>query len=87
MEDFIRVMARMHTLDLDELGLAQYLAHVPTTAPEAALNEVDLALTQWEDFLAGYTEPLITYARRLAAPQRARPRSIGSRSCRATPGR
>ena len=62
MEDFIRVMARMHTLDLDELGLAPYLAHVPTTAREAALNEVDLALKQWEEFLASYTDPLITYA-------------------------
>lgn len=62
MEDFIRVMARMHTLDTDELGLAPYLAYVPTNAREAALNDVDLALTQWKDFLADYHDPLITYA-------------------------
>jgi aminoglycoside phosphotransferase (APT) family kinase protein len=61
MEDFIRVMARMHTLDLDELGLAEHMPYLPTTAEEAALGEVDLALAQWEGFLAGYTEPLITF--------------------------
>jgi aminoglycoside phosphotransferase (APT) family kinase protein len=62
MEDFIRVMARMHTLDIDELGLAPYLAYVPTNASEAALNDVDLALRTYDRFLAHYTEPLITYA-------------------------
>lgn len=61
MEDFIRVMARMHALDLDELALAPYMPYLPTTAEEAALEEVDLALRQWKDFLAGYTEPLITF--------------------------
>ena len=62
MEDFIRVMARMHTLDVDELGLAPYLAYVPANANEAALNDVDLALRTYEGFLADYSEPLITYA-------------------------
>src|SRR6478735_9115519 len=32
MEDFIRVMARMHTLDVDALGLTPYLAWVPADA-------------------------------------------------------
>ncbi len=62
MEDFIRVMARMHALDVDELGLAPYLAYVPTNAREAALNDVDLALRTHDGFLARYCEPLITYA-------------------------
>lgn len=62
MEDFIRVMAKMHTLDLDELGLAPYMPYHPTTPAEAALADVDLALRQWDHFLAGYTDPLITYA-------------------------
>ncbi len=61
MEDFIRVVARMHQLDLDELDLARHMPYVPTTPAEAALNDVDLALSQWADFLAGYQEPLITY--------------------------
>lgn len=61
MEDFIRVMARMHTLDLDELGLAEYMPYLPTNASEAALGEVDIALTQWEGFLSSYTDPLITF--------------------------
>ena len=61
MEDFIRVIARMHQLDLDELGLADAMPYLPTTAQEAALNDVDLALEQWESFLATYNEPLISY--------------------------
>ena len=62
MEDFIRVMARMHTLDVDALGLTPYLAWVPADARDAALADVDLALRIHERFLAGYCEPLITYA-------------------------
>jgi aminoglycoside phosphotransferase (APT) family kinase protein len=62
MEDFIRVMARMHTLDVDELGLAEHIPNVPTNAREAALNDVDLALQANGRFLATYCEPLITYA-------------------------
>jgi aminoglycoside phosphotransferase (APT) family kinase protein len=61
MEDFMRVIARMHQLDPDELDLTRHMPNVPSTPAEAALNEVDLALTQWADFLSGYTEPLITY--------------------------
>ena len=61
MEDFIRVIARMHLLDPDELDLTRHMPNVPTTPAEAALNDVDLALTQWAWFLADYHEPLITY--------------------------
>jgi aminoglycoside phosphotransferase (APT) family kinase protein len=62
MEDFVRVIARMHTLDVDALGLAEYFPSVPSTAREAALNDVDLALATYDRFLASYCEPLITYA-------------------------
>jgi aminoglycoside phosphotransferase (APT) family kinase protein len=62
MEDFIRVVARMHTLDVDALGLAEHFAHVPADAREAALNDVDLALATYDRFLVRYCEPLITYA-------------------------
>lgn len=61
MEDFIRVIARMHQLDLDALGLADAMPYIPTTPQEAALNDVDLALEQWESFLATYHDPLISY--------------------------
>lgn len=61
MEDFIRVIARMHLLDPDELDLTRHMPNVPTTPAEAALNDVDLALTQWAWFLADHHEPLITY--------------------------
>jgi aminoglycoside phosphotransferase (APT) family kinase protein len=61
MEDFIRVIARMHRLDPDELDLTRHMPNVPTTPAEAALNDVDLALTQWAGFLEHYHEPLITY--------------------------
>jgi hypothetical protein len=51
----------MHTLDLDELGLAPHMPYLPTNPAEAALSDVDLALTMWQGFLEHYTEPLITY--------------------------
>ena len=61
MEDFIRVIARMHTLDLASLGLDDVMPYIPTTPREAALNDVDLALEQWAAFLDTYHDPLITY--------------------------
>lgn len=61
MEDFIRVIARMHTLDLDELGLADVMPYIPTTPQEAALNDVDLALEQWAGFLEHYSDPLLSF--------------------------
>jgi aminoglycoside phosphotransferase (APT) family kinase protein len=61
MEDFIRVMARMHTLDLDALGLDDVMPGRPTTPADCALGEVDLNLRSWHHFLADYTEPLVTY--------------------------
>ena len=61
MEDFIRVIARMHQLDLTDLDLADVMPYIPTTPQEAALNDVDLALEQWSSFLATYHDPLISY--------------------------
>ena len=48
MEDFIRVIARLHTLDLADLGLDDVMPYLPTTPQEAALNDVDLALERRE---------------------------------------
>jgi aminoglycoside phosphotransferase (APT) family kinase protein len=61
MEDFIRIVARMHTLDLGALGLDDVMQYKPVTATECALCEVDLILSQWRQFLDRYTDPLISY--------------------------
>ena len=61
MEDFIRVVARMHQLDLDSLSLDDIMEPRPTTGREAALGEVDVIVGQWSHFLDGYTDPLTTY--------------------------
>ncbi len=62
MEDFIRVMARMHTLDPDEIGISSEMPEVPASAERAALGEVELVLERWKRFLRSYREPLLTYA-------------------------
>lgn len=61
MEDFMRVVARMHTLDLDALGLDDVMLHKPTTPEEAALGEVDVIAGQFRQFLDGYHDPLTVY--------------------------
>lgn len=61
MEDFIRVIARMHRLPLENLGLDDVMPYIPSTPQEAALNDVDLALEQWASFLSTYRDPLISY--------------------------
>jgi len=61
MEDFMRVCARFHDLDLDALGIDDVMEPRPTTAREAALNEVDFICRQWERFLDGYDDPLTVY--------------------------
>jgi len=40
MEDFIRIVARLHTLEPDQLGLDDVILERPTTPEEAALGEV-----------------------------------------------
>lgn len=61
MEDFMRVCARMHQLDLDSLGIDDVMEPRPATAREAALGEVDVICRQWKPFLDGYDDPLTVY--------------------------
>jgi aminoglycoside phosphotransferase (APT) family kinase protein len=61
MEDFVRIVARLHALDIDALGLDEIVGDRPSTAEECALGDVDAQLRQFASFLAGYTDPLITY--------------------------
>lgn len=61
MEDFMRVVARMHALDLDTLGIDDVMTRRPSNAREAALDEVDVIVGQWKGFLADYRDPLLSY--------------------------
>ncbi|MBT4518973.1 MAG: phosphotransferase family protein [Halieaceae bacterium] len=61
MEDFIRVVAILHGLDLEALGLDDIMPYKPTNASECALNELDFVLAQWRQFLDDYSDPLISY--------------------------
>ena len=61
MEDFMRIVARMHKLDLDALGIDDVMTPRPKNAEEAALGEVDVIVEQWQHFLEGYVDPLTTY--------------------------
>jgi aminoglycoside phosphotransferase (APT) family kinase protein len=61
MEDFIRVIARLHALDIDTLGLDEALGERPEDARACALGDVDAQLRQFASFLDGYTDPLISY--------------------------
>ena len=61
MEDFMRVVARMHALDLDALDLDDIMEPRPKNAEEAALGEVDVIVRQWKHFLDDYTDPLTVY--------------------------
>jgi aminoglycoside phosphotransferase (APT) family kinase protein len=62
MEQFIDGIAAMHRLDLDALDLPDLAGlRRPSTARECALAEVETIVATWSDFLASYTDPLITY--------------------------
>ena len=61
MEDFIRVIARLHQLDLDDLGLDDILGERPQSPQACALEDVDNQLSQYERFLSGYADPLLSY--------------------------
>lgn len=61
MEDFIDVVARLHQLDNEQLGLVDILGPLPESAAACALGDLDLQLEQFQAFLGNYTEPLITY--------------------------
>lgn len=61
MEDFMRVVARFHLLDPDELGLDDVMLYRPKTARDCALQEVDELVAQWGFFMKDYCDPLMTY--------------------------
>jgi aminoglycoside phosphotransferase (APT) family kinase protein len=61
MRDFMRVVGDLHNLELDALGLDDVMVQRPTTPEECALGELEMIVTMWKDFLASYTDPLITF--------------------------
>ena len=62
MEQFVDGIAAMHRLELDALGLPDLPGlRRPASARECALGEVETIVATWSDFLASYTDPLITY--------------------------
>lgn len=61
MEDFVRIVARLHALDIDTLGLDEVIGDRPSTAEQCALGDLDAQLRQFASFLSRYTDPLITY--------------------------
>ena len=76
MEDFIRAIAKLHTLDVESLGLADVMHYMPKTPKECALGEVELIVSQWSRFIEKQDDPLTVYAldwlRRLAPDSVAR---------------
>jgi aminoglycoside phosphotransferase (APT) family kinase protein len=62
MRDFMRIVGELHGLDLDALGLDGVMQPRPTTPRECALGELDLIVAMWQQFLASYTDPLITFS-------------------------
>jgi aminoglycoside phosphotransferase (APT) family kinase protein len=59
MENFIDIVADMHTLDLSKLKLPDM--PLPATAYDCALGEMDLVLRHWSAFVATHRDPLMTY--------------------------
>ncbi len=62
MEDFMRVVARLHTIDPDRLGLDDVMGARPATARACALDEVERIARQWKSHLDHAQDPLTTYA-------------------------
>ena len=61
MEDFIDIIARLHQLNAEELGLDDVLGDKPATAAECALDDVDRQLKLLAGFLANYHDPFMSY--------------------------
>ncbi len=61
MEDFIRVIARLHKLELDSLGLDELLGRRPESREDCALDDLNAQLAQYASFLENYTDPLLSY--------------------------
>jgi aminoglycoside phosphotransferase (APT) family kinase protein len=61
MEDFVRIVARFHTIDLDTLGLDDIMAPRPQTPAACALDEVDRVLKQMGRPFEDCDDPLTVY--------------------------
>jgi len=61
MEDFICVIARLHKLELDALGLDELLGRRPESREDCALDDLNAQLAQYASFLENYTDPLLSY--------------------------
>lgn len=60
MEDFIDIVARMHQVDADSLGID--LGSKPDSPQRCALDDVDRQLAEFQPFLERYVDPLLTYS-------------------------
>ncbi|MEM9257098.1 MAG: phosphotransferase family protein [Pseudomonadota bacterium] len=61
MENFIDIIARLHQLDPDALGLDDELGEKPASPERCALDDVDRQLHQFDRFLQSYQDPLMSY--------------------------
>ncbi len=61
MEDFIRVIARLHRLSLDELKLDNTLGRRPENPEQCALDDLHAQLNQYQKFISSYCDPLLSY--------------------------
>ncbi len=61
MEDFIRIVARLHALDIDSLDLDDVIPDRPETPEACALGDLDAQLSAFRGFLERYSDPLLTY--------------------------
>lgn len=62
MEHFMRVVAQLHTLDPDSLGLDEVMGERPKSARACAMAEVERIAGQWKAYLDDAQDPLTTYA-------------------------
>ncbi|MDG1943190.1 MAG: phosphotransferase [Halioglobus sp.] len=62
MQDFIKIVARLHRLNTDTLGLNDVLGAKPQTPAALALGDLDLQLRNFKGFLVNYADPLLSYS-------------------------
>jgi len=61
MEDFMRVIARLHRLELNTLGLDDIMGPRPTSPAESALGDLNVQLQRFAGFLKKHHDPLLAY--------------------------